>query len=219
MLSKNLADQILSDHGLRSAGAPLSRAKGIVVAIHGRGADAASILGLADVFAQPDIAFVAPQAVHRVWYPHSFIAPIEANEPWLGQSLAQVSGVLDALQTGGMPAGKLGLLGFSQGACLALETAIRRPRAYGAVLGFSGGFIGPMGINRQPQGRMAGAQVFLGCSDVDPHIPVARVRETSALMTAMGASVTERIYPGFGHAINDDEVANARRLLVAMAEA
>ncbi len=197
----------------------MTRAKGIMVAIHGRGADAASILGLADVFALPDIAYIAPQAAHRVWYPHSFIAPIEANEPWLGKSLAQVNSVLDALESGGAPASKLGLLGFSQGACLALESAIRRSRAYGAVLGFSGGFIGPMGINRQPQGRMEGTQVFLGCSDVDPHIPVQRVRETTALMTAMGASVTERIYPNFGHAINDDEVANARRLLVAMAEA
>jgi predicted esterase len=217
MLSRDSADKILSIPGLRSAGAHLTRATGIVVAIHGRGADASSILGLVEVLAQPDIAFIAPQSTQRAWYPQSFIAPIEANEPWLSQSLAQVGQVLDQLEEAGAPADKTGLVGFSQGACLALETAIRRPRPYGALLAFSGGYIGPMGPQRLPQGSLDGTNAFLGCSDVDPHIPVKRVRETTALLEAMGAKVTERIYPGFGHAINDDEVAHARRLLVALA--
>jgi predicted esterase len=217
MIARDIAERLLHDHALASAGAPLSRAKAVVVALHGRGADAASILDLADALAQPDVAFLAPQADGRQWYPRPFIAPLESNEPFLSRSLARVAAALDALEAAGVPPAKTGLMGFSQGACLALETAIRRPRGYGAVLGFSGGYIGPVtGETRKAAGSLAGALVFLGCSDVDPHIPVNRVHETSQLMKEMGASVVTRIYPGFGHAINADEVAEARKLLVAM---
>ncbi len=142
------AEAILERHQLRSVGAPLDRAKAVVVAVHGRGVDAASILSLAPVLAQPDVAFVAPQARNGVWYPHAFIAPVAANEPWLSQSLAQVSAVLEALWDAGVPDGLIGLMGFSQGACLAMESVLRRPRGYGAVLVFSGGYIGPMGPQR-----------------------------------------------------------------------
>ncbi len=187
-----------------------------MLAIHGRGADAASILSLADVLAMPDIAFLAPEAAGRAWYPQSFIAPIAANEPWLSRSLAQIASVLDALAAAGVPDGRIALLGFSQGACLALETTIRRPRPYGAVIGLSGGYIGPLGEERRSTDRLDGASVFLGCSDIDSHIPLRRVQETTRLLTDMGADVTERIYPGFGHAVNDDEIAESRRLLHRM---
>ncbi len=216
MIGQEAADGILQRHALRTAGAPLARAKAVVVAIHGRGADAASILSLAGVVAMPDIAWLAPEAAGRAWYPQSFIAPLAANEPWLSRSLAQVAAVLDALSEAGVPDGRTGLLGFSQGACLALETAIRRPRPYGALVGLSGGYIGPIGEERRSGERLDGASAFLGCSDVDPHIPLRRVQETARLFSAMGAEVTERIYPGFGHAVNDDEIAQTRRLLHRM---
>lgn len=216
MIGRDAAGTILERHALRSAGAPLTRAKAVVLAIHGRGADAASILTLADVLAMPDIAFLAPEAAGRAWYPQSFIAPIAVNEPWLSRSLAQIASVLDALAAAGVPDGRIALLGFSQGACLALETAIRRPRPYGAVIGLSGGYIGPLGEERRSADRLDGASVFLGCSDIDSHIPLRRVQETTRLLTAMGAEVTERIYPGFGHAVNDDEIAESRRLLHRM---
>jgi phospholipase/carboxylesterase len=217
MMSREAADALIHAHALKSIGAPLSRAKAVIVALHGRGADAASILGLGDAMAQPDVAFLAPEATGRAWYPQSFVAPVAANEPYLSRALAQVSAVLDALAAAGVPAAKTGLMGFSQGACLALETAIRRPRGYGVVLGFSGGYIGPMVTElREAAGSLSGATVFLGCSDIDSHIPLKRVHETAALMKKMRASVTARIYPGFGHAINADEVAEARRLLAAM---
>lgn len=216
MIAHDAADAILHEHGLLRAGAPLHRARAAVVAIHGRGAEAGSILSLAEALAQPDVAFLAPQAPMRAWYPQSFLAPLAANEPWLGRSLAQVAAVLDALAAAGAPDGKVGLLGFSQGACLALETAIRRPRPYGAVIAFTGGYIGPMGEARHEPARLDGASVFLGSSDVDAHVPLPRVEETARLMAAMGAAVTTRIYPGFGHAVNDDEIAEARRLLVRM---
>ncbi len=216
MIDRDAAGDLLQRHALRSAGAPLTRAKALVLAIHGRGADAASILSLADVLAMPDIAFLAPEAPGRAWYPQSFIAPLAANEPWLSRSLAQVAAILDSLAAAGIPDGRTALMGFSQGACLALETAIRRPRPYGAVIGLSGGYIGPMGEERREAARLDGAQVFLGCSDIDSHIPLKRVQETTRLLTAMGADVTERIYPGFGHAVNDDEIAEARKLLHRM---
>jgi phospholipase/carboxylesterase len=216
MISSLSANTLVQQFGLRTAGAPLAVAAAVVIAVHGRGADADSILGLADVLAQTGVAFVAPQAPMGAWYPQAFIAPIAANEPWLSQSLATIADIADALFQAGLPDERLCLLGFSQGACLALEAAIRRPRPYGAVIGFSGGYIGPLGSARQPQGQMEGARVFLGCSDIDSHIPLARLKDTTALMTAMGADVTERIYPGFGHAINEDEIVHARQLLATL---
>ena len=216
MMGREAAAAILANHGLQAGGAPLTRASAVIVALHGRGADAHSILELTDVLAQPDVAFLAPQAQHRLWYPQSFIAPIAANEPFLSRSLAQIAGLLDDLEAAGIHARSIGLMGFSQGACLALESALRRPRAYGAVFGISGGFIGPLNETRKAEGRLDHAPVFLGCSEADPHIPLSRVKATVALMRAMGASVEERIYPGFGHGVNDDEIAHMRRMLVAM---
>lgn len=216
MLDATLADDLISRFELRRTGAPASRAKGFVLMLHGRGASAESILDLAEAFAQPDLCFLAPQAPGFAWYPYPFIAPLEANEPHLSRALATTSGILDALEAGNVPASRIALCGFSQGACLASETAIRRPRGYGAVIAYSGGYIGPLGPARSEPGSLAGTKVLLGCSDIDSHIPLSRVQETTALMQAMGATVDERIYPGFGHAINHDELAAGRALLVAL---
>ncbi|MBN8535112.1 MAG: dienelactone hydrolase family protein [Rhizobiales bacterium] len=198
------------------AGAPVNRAKGVIITLHGRGASAAGILDLADHLAQPDLAFIAPQARGGSWYPYSFLAPFEANQPFLDQALATVSELLEAVSELGFPAQKTGLMGFSQGACLALESAARHAQPLGAVLGFAGGLIGPPGAPRLYSGSLEGAPVLLACSDIDPHIPLGRVEETADVMSRMGALVTKRIYPGFGHGINDDGIAQARRILVAM---
>jgi phospholipase/carboxylesterase len=216
MLTRDQGQQLLEAANAEWMGAHPSRAGAFMVALHGRGADAASIFALTDVLAHPDICFIAPEAPGRSWYPHPFIAPIAANEPWLGTSLARVGSILDAIEGAGVRPAGIGLCGFSQGACLALETALRRPRPYGAIIGLSGGYIGPMGAAQSPHGRLDGACVFLGCSDIDPHIPVERVRETTELFRTMGAKVDERIYPGFGHGVNDDEIAAARELLSLM---
>ncbi|MCZ8182438.1 MAG: dienelactone hydrolase family protein [Beijerinckiaceae bacterium] len=222
MLNQTDADSLVSRFPLKRTGAPPTRAAGFVLMLHGRGASAESILELAEAFAQPDLCFLAPQAPGYSWYPYPFIAPLAANEPPLSSALTLTAGVLDALEHGGIPAARTGICGFSQGACLALETAIRQPRAYGAVFGFSGGYIGPMGEPRRPvpgtETALAGASVLIGCSDVDSHIPLSRVQETTALMRAMGAEVDERIYPGFGHGINADELGAARARLQAMQE-
>lgn len=201
------------------SGAPLTRAKGAVIMLHGRGASAENILSLADVFAQPDFAYFAPQAAGHTWYPHSFLAPLEANEPYLSSALAAIGDVFDRLAAENFPAHRVALLGFSQGACLSLEYAARFPQRYGAVLALTGGLIGPEGTPRDYPGSLERTPVFIGCSDVDSHVPLARVKESTKVLSAMGAEVTERIYPGMGHTINDDEIAQVRRHLVKILDA
>jgi predicted esterase len=206
--------------GLRvmQAGAPLHRAKAAVVLLHGRGAEAAGMLALAEAFAQPDLAYLAPQAAGRSWYPYSFLAPIKRNEPFLSSALRMLQGLLERLGAEGFPPERVVLLGFSQGACLALESAARRARRYGGVVGLSGGLIGPEGTPRDYPGSLAGTPVFLGCSDIDSHIPLARVQETTRVLSQLGGAVTERIYPGMGHGINEDEVRQVMGLLAKLAQ-
>jgi phospholipase/carboxylesterase len=169
-----------------------------MILLHGRGASAESMLSLAEVFAQPDIACLAPQAPGGSWYPHSFLVPIDQNEPFLSRALASVGELVDRLSDEGIGPERLILLGFSQGGCLLLEFAARNARRYGAVIGLSAGLIGPEGTPRAYPGSLAGTRVFLGCSDSDAHIPLARVQESARILGGLGGDVLERIYPGMG---------------------
>jgi phospholipase/carboxylesterase len=202
---------------LLHAGEPLATARAAVVMLHGRGATAESILELAGPLATPGVAYLAPQAAGGAWYPQRFMEPIERNEPWLTDALATVGTVLDQLKAAGIGAERTVLLGFSQGACLALEYAARNGRRYGGVVGLSGGLIGPPGTRWAYAAALDGTPVFLGCSDVDFHIPKERVDESAAVLTRLGAEVTERIYPGMGHTVNQDEVDQVRELLAELA--
>ena len=210
-------EEVIGRHALARAGAPPSRAKGVVLLIHGRGATAESMLPLADVVAMPDLCHLAPQAEGYAWYPQSFMAPTTANEPYLTRALDRVAAIIADIVAAGVDPANLAVVGFSQGACLTSETVLRNPRPYGFVGVLSGGAIGPPGTPRDYAGTLAGASVFLGCSDHDPHIPLTRVKETTAVFTGMGATVTERIYPGSSHGINDDEVAHLRAGLAGLA--
>ena len=210
-------ENVIARHDLRRAGAPPARAKGVVLLIHGRGASAESILPLADAMAMPDLCYLAPQAEGYSWYPQSFMAPTAANEPYQSRALERIATIIAEILAAGIDMGKLAIIGFSQGACLTSETVLRNPRAYGFVGILSGGAIGPPGTPRDYQGSLAGARVFLGCSDHDAHIPLARVKETTAVFTRMGAEVTERIYPGSAHGINDDEITFLRAGLAPLA--
>lgn len=210
-------DEAIARHELRRAGTPPARAKGVVLLIHGRGATAESILPLADVLALPDLCYLAPQAEGHTWYPQSFMAPTAANEPYLSRALDRVASIIADVLQSGIAAPQLSVIGFSQGACLASETVLRNPRPYGFIGILSGGAIGPPGTPRDYQGSLAGARVFLGCSDHDPHIPLARVQETTTVFTRMGAAATERIYPGSSHGINDDEITFLRAGLAPIA--
>ena len=196
-----------------TAGAPLDQATGAIVAIHGRGASAEDIIGLAADVAPPGVAIVAPQAAGNTWYPYRFTEPFARNEPYLSSALQAVGDLIAHLEERGIPSERIALLGFSQGACLATEAAARNARRFAAVLGFSGGLIGPPGTAFDYPGSLAGTPAFLGCSDVDPHIPKERFEETAAALGRLGASVDARLYPGMGHTVNLDELAAARAML------
>jgi predicted esterase len=181
--------------------------------LHGRGATAADILTLVPEIDQPDLTFWAPQAAGFSWYPQRFLAPLANNEPSLSSALALVAGLVDELEELGLPPEKTALLGFSQGACLALESAVRRPRRYGGVVAFTGGLIGPPGTVWTAPGSLAGTPVFLGTSDRDPHVPRERAEESAQVLERSGATVDLRIYPGLGHTIVEDELEAARSIL------
>lgn len=196
-----------------SAGVPLAEAKGALILIHGRGAMAESILDLADFLPHPEMAYLAPQASDYTWYPYSFLAPLDQNEPYLSAALTRISHVMTEVEAAGIPAERIFLGGFSQGACLASEYAARNARRYGGLLLFSGGVIGPEGTPRDYPSSLAGTPVFLGCSDADPHIPLSRVEETAEIFRRLGGEVDMRIYPRMGHTINQDEIDAAASLL------
>lgn len=194
-------------------GAPLERAQAAMVLLHGRGASAADILALAGEFDAPGFAFLAPQAAGAQWYPNRFIAPVEANEPWLSHALDAVQSVLAEVEGAGVPAERAFVLGFSQGACLALEFAARRPRRFGGVIGLSGALIENGDRPREYERGLDGVPVFLGCSDADFHIPLARVQRSAAVLQSLGAQVDARIYPGLGHTVNLDEIEAVTALM------
>jgi len=203
-------------------GAPLEEAHLAAVMIHGRGASAEDILTLAqeihayeaEVGRRSDICYLAPQATGNTWYPFPFTVPLEQNEPWLSSALGVISSLFERLGEAGIPPERTLLLGFSQGACLALEWAARNPRRLAGLVGLSGGLIGPAGTPRDYPGLLAGTPVFLGCSDVDPHIPKERVLETGEVLKKMGGEVETRLYPNMGHFVNQDEIQVVRGLLL-----
>ncbi len=199
------------------AGPEPEKAAGTVICLHGRGAPAQSILTLFGQLGLENLAAVAPEAEVRTWYPLSFLSPLEENQPKLDQALERVERHVRNLNSRGVAADRIAFLGFSQGACLALEYAARNPRRYAAVIGLSGGLIGPPGSPMDHTGSLEGTPVFLGWGDPDPHVPFERVEESSTVLSKMGAAVTLRRYPGMGHSINEDEVSACRELLGRLA--
>ncbi len=197
------------------AGEPLDRASAAMILVHGRGASARDIMTIATEVAGPGFAFLAPEAAEGAWYPNRFMEPLASNEPWLSSALETVGRVLARVEER-LPAERVILLGFSQGACLALEFAARNARRYGGLIGLSGGLIGPDGTPRDYPGSFDGTPVFLGCSDIDPHIPAQRVTDTGEVLRALGAGVTVKLYPGLGHEVNADELDHVRRLMAAL---
>ena len=188
-----------------AVGKPLDAAKAVMIMIHGRGASAESILSLVPEIEEPDFAFIAPQAAGGTWYPYPFMEPVERNEPYLSSALAVITGLVDQVLGQGFVTQQIMLLGFSQGACLVSEWAVRNPKRYGAVIALSGGLIGDKLV--QPPGSFDDAIFFFGCSDTDSHIPKSRVEESAAVVKAMGGDVIKRLYPKMGHTINHDETA------------
>ena len=195
---------------IRTAGEPLATARSAVLMLHGRGASAGDILSLAGALEQTNFAFLAPEAAENAWYPNRFFVPIEHNEPWLSSALSFVGDVFSQIVHAGIPAERVILLGFSQGACLALEFAARNARRYGGVVGLSGALIGPDNAPRDYGDSLAQTPIFLGCSDVDFHIPKERVQHSAGILRDIGGNVTERLYPNMDHSVNQDEITFVR---------
>jgi predicted esterase len=196
-------------------GAALDRAEAAMILVHGRGASAHDIMTIAAEVNQPGFAFLAPDAAGAAWYPNRFMEPIDTNQPWLDSALELLGFILGQVEER-IPTERVILLGFSQGACLSLEFAARNARRFGALVGLSGGLIGPDGTPRDYPGSLAGTPVFLGCSDIDPHIPAERVEETGRILEALGGAVTVQLYPGMGHEVNADELERVRGLMAAL---
>jgi predicted esterase len=196
-------------------GADLGDARGVMILLHGRGGSGADMLDLAPLIATASFAALAPEAYGQTWYPGRFTDPVWQNEPYLGSALSIVAGLIEVAAAQGVPRERIALIGFSQGGCLALETAARKADSLGAVIGLSAGLIGET-VDSSVYKRHQGMPVFLGCSERDPHIPLVRVRETEAVFSSLGAEVETRIYPGSGHGIDQEEVDKARRLIMGL---
>ena len=197
-------------------GTPLKQARAVMVMVHGRGATADSILTLVPELDRDGFAYLAPQASGNTWYPNSFLTPIPGNEPGISSGMQAMRDVLEQVEAAGISAERTMLLGFSQGACLTLEFTARHARRYGGVAGLSGGLIGPDGTPRDYAGSLDGTPVFLGCSDIDAHVPKVRVELSAAVLEKLDAVVTVRIYPGMGHTVNQDEISHVQAMMDAL---
>lgn len=196
------------------AGAAIETADAAIIMIHGRNAAPENILDLLPVLDRPQFTALAPAAEDGAWYPYSFMAERKNNEPGITNGLAQIAALVVDLSARGFPTHKIMLLGFSQGACLTSEFAIRNPKRYGGVMVLSGGVIGPPGTTWDDvTGSLESTPVFLGCSDADSHIPASRVMESEDLFKNLGAVVTRRLYPGMGHLVNKDEIEHVRLVM------
>lgn len=199
-----------------TAGKSLEEAQAAMILIHGRGASAPSILELANELIHPDMAYLAPQAANSTWYPYSFLAPIPNNEPGITSGLQVISDLVATVEKAGIPRHKIILAGFSQGACLASEFVARNPARYGGLIAFSGGVIGPLDMARTDSGDLQQTPVFLGCSDIDFHIPIERVDQTAEIFEKLNGRVNKQIYPGMAHTIIQDEIDQAMKVVQSL---
>jgi predicted esterase len=202
------------------AGAPISEASLAIVLLHGRGGSADDILGLASAFNLENVAYLAPEAAGHTWYPLSFMAPRDANEPYLSSALAKVGSVVDSIQAAGLQRHRIVIAGFSQGACLSTEFVFRHPARYGGLIAFTGGLIGPpaslqSGAGKLSPAELTGMPALLCSGDPDPHVPWQRVEESASILRSMGATVTTERYPGRPHTITTEELRLARTLLAS----
>jgi predicted esterase len=199
--------------GVVHYGRPLGDGRAVVIMVHGRGAGPQGIIGIAPELRVSDATFLAPAAEGGTWYPQSFMADLARNEPGVSSGLDVLRTLVARVETAGVRRSRIVLAGFSQGACLVSEFAVRHASRFGGILVFSGGAIGPVGTTWNVGGDFDDTPVFLGCSDTDAHVPESRVRETADVFASHGANVTLRIYPGMGHLVNDDEIGSAQQIL------
>lgn len=213
-------EQRANVHAMQSpvwAGAPLSEASLVAIMVHGRTQTPAFMLEQFRRLDIPTMACVLPAAAGNTWYPGGFMEHLDKNEPYLSNAHEVLRNLVDDLNSRGVPSGRIALIGFSQGACLVSDFLLQNPARYAALIAWTGGFIGPEGTDRSGKGRLDGVPAFIGCSDVDPWIPLDRAKETAALLRSLGAEVTEVVYPGKEHVVCDDEIQQARGILLEAA--
>lgn len=203
----------MHERDYKTAGIEPSPKTKVIIMLHGRGANAADIMGLSSHLDVADFSIVAPEATNHTWYPYSFISPRSANEPWLSSALSLIDSIVEELMTKGVLRESIYFLGFSQGACLALEFVGKNAAKYGGVVAFTGGLIGDKLNIESYKGNFDGTPIFIGTSDPDPHVPVSRVDQSAEILTSLGAQVTRKIYKGMGHTINQDEIDTANRIV------
>ncbi len=203
----------MHERNYKLAGPEPSPKSKVLIMLHGRGANATDIMGLTQYLDVSDFSILAPEATNHTWYPYSFISPRSANEPWLSSALALIDSIIEELLAKGILRESIFFLGFSQGACLALEFVCKNAAKYGGVVAFTGGLIGDKIDIQSYQGDFNGTPIFIGTSDPDPHVPVSRVDQTTEILTSLGAKVTRKIYKGMGHTINQDEIDTANRIV------
>jgi predicted esterase len=208
-----MTNQLHNSGSIHRFGEPVEKAKGAIVLLHGRGGTAEDILLLGREMYLPGLAYLAPQAVNNTWYPYSFLAPREQNEPWLSSALEKVGATVQLAMDAGIPANRIVVAGFSQGACLATEFVASNPKRYGGLIAFTGGLIGPEDTGLTHTGDLAGTPAFLGSGDPDPHVPWSRVQQSAKILGDMGASVTARRYEGRPHTITREELGFGKRLI------
>jgi len=194
-------------------GVPLETSRAVMIMVHGRSAGPRNILDLVPRLDRKGFTYLAPTAANKTWYPYSFMADTAKNEPGLSSALGVLEQLVADVVARGIPKNRIVLIGFSQGACLTAEFAARHADRFGGVILYCGGLIGPPGTVWDESKSFAGTPIFLGCGDTDAHVPKDRVDESAAVFTRMGATVTERIYPGMGHLVNDEEIAFGQAIM------
>ena len=198
-------------------GASLKNAKSAIIMTHGRGDNADKMKSLAQELDIPEhTAIVYPIGTDNTWYPKGFMEDWSKNQPWLDSALQNFDAVLKHLNHNGISNEKIFLLGFSQGACLSLEYATRNAQKFAGIAILSGGVIGPHIEKSNYRGDFEKTEIFIGCSDIDHHIPEKRLHESEALVVPMGAKVDKRVYPGMDHIINEDEISKVNQMLKSL---
>lgn len=194
---------------IQRAGKSLKEAEKVLIMIHGRGADAHDILRIASHLNVSEYALLAPEATNNTWYPFSFMVKPEQNEPWLSSALGLLKEMVDEIKEQGFSGEDIYFLGFSQGACLALEFVSRYAEKYGGIVAFTGGLIGNKIYAENYSGDFNMTPVFIGTSETDPHVPIERVNQSVNILERMNADVYLKVYEGRPHIISQDEIDQA----------
>jgi phospholipase/carboxylesterase len=203
---------------LREAGQPRGLAERAGILLHGRSRTKQEMLDLATGLEIGGTRWIAPYADNGLWYPGRFMEPLASNEPFLTRSVERCHLLVgDASEGGRVDPSRIFIVGFSQGACIAIEYALRHPGCCGAIVVFSGCLMGPEGTVWRPAGDAAlgGLHVFITGSDMDEWIPEERTRQTAQVLSNLGADVEMHVYPSRTHIVSNLELSEARTFLAS----